>query len=98
MHNKFTEEFERASGGAFPMLKFRSALYQKDKGILTVRFLISAYDARSFDDDKKKKVDEVLSEIFAGVDVHAEYIRTFADEGTVRNKVMEYFNATNAKT
>lgn len=96
MHNKFTEEFERASGGAFPMLKFRSALYQKDTGILTVRFLISAYDARAFDDDKKKKVDEVLSEIFAGVDVHAEYIRTFADEGTVRNKVMEYFNATNA--
>ena len=48
MHNKFTEEFERASGGAFPMLKFRSALYQKDTGILTVRFLISAYDARAF--------------------------------------------------
>lgn len=93
--NKFTEEFERHTGGAFPMLKFRSACYQKDTGMLAVRFLISAYAARAFGDDQKKKVDDVLKEMFAGVDVHAEYIRTYADDGTVRNKVAEYFNSHN---
>ncbi len=95
MHNKFTEEFEKLTGGAFPMLKFKSASYQKDVGTLAVRFLISAYDARAFDDECRKKVDETLKKIFAGVDVRAEYIRTFADESTVRNKIAEFFNTHN---
>ena len=95
VQNKFTEEFEAVTNGAFPMLKFKSAAFQKDIGTLTVRFLISAYSARAFDADMKKRVDDALAGIFPGIPVHAEYIRTYADDGTVRNKVSEYFNAHN---
>lgn len=95
VQNRFTEEFERVTAGAFPMLKFKSAAYRRDTGVLSVRFLISAYDARSFSEEQKAKVDAALSSVFAGIDVHAEYIRTYADESTVRNKVSEYFNSHN---
>src|SRR5699024_1472311 len=95
VHNKFTEEFDSVTNGAFPMLKFKSATFQRDLNALTVRFLISAYSARAFGDDEKKRVDEALKDIFPGVDAHAEYIRTYADDSTVRNKVSEYFNSHN---
>ena len=95
MQNGFTEEFEKVTSGAFPMLKFKSATFQRDLNALTVRFLISAYSARAFGDDEKKRVDEALKDIFPGVDAHAEYIRTYADDSTVRNKVSEYFNSHN---
>lgn len=95
MQNKFTEEFAKVTEGAFPMLKFKSATYEKAVGVLTVRFLISAFDARSFDDEMKTKVDDALKSIFNGVCVRAEYIRTFADESTVRNKIAEFFNLRN---
>lgn len=95
MQNKFTEEFAKATQGAFPMLKYKNATYEKETGTLTVRFLISAFDARSFTDEMKEKVLEALKGIFRGVGVHAEYIRTFADENTVRNKIAEFFNLRN---
>lgn len=95
MQNRFTEEFAKVTKGAFPMLKFKSATYEKAVGVLTVRFLISAFDARSFDDGMKEKVNDALKEMFNGVAVHAEYIRTYADENTVRNKVAEFFNLHN---
>lgn len=77
MREKFTEEFQKITEGGFPMLKYKSATYVKATGELTVRFLISAYDSRSFGDDMKKKVDEALEKMFHGVGAHAEYISEF---------------------
>lgn len=95
MQNGFTEEFEKVTSGAFPMLKFRNATYTRDMGTLIVRFNISAYSARAFTDEQKKEVNEALKKIFNGIVVKAEYVRTFADETTVKNKVLEFFNLRN---
>ena len=50
---KFFEEFTAKSNGAFPELKFNSATYYKDKHALDVRFIISAFDSKLYDDKKK---------------------------------------------
>ena len=95
MQNKFTEEFERVTDGEFPELKFKSATYERATGMLTVRFMISAFDARSLVEERRQRVESAVADICPGVAVKAEFIRTYADEGTVRNKILEYFNAHN---
>lgn len=95
MQNKFTEEFERVTDGEFPELKLKSATYERATGMLTVRFMISAFDARSLVEERRQRVESAVADICPGVAVKAEFIRTYADEGTVRNKILEYFNAHN---
>lgn len=92
---KFVEEFGKATGGEFPMLKFNSATYIKDKRKLQVRFIISAFDVRSFTQAQQDKVAAVVEEMFNGIETEIIYIRTYADENTVKNKVLEFFNLRN---
>lgn len=95
MKTKFFEEFSARSKGEFDMLKLNSAIYYKDKRELVVKFIISAFEVRDFNDESKNKVEKILNEMFSGVSVRVEYIRTYADQGVVKNKVLEFFNRTN---
>ncbi len=92
---KFFEEFTKRSNGEYPMLKFNSATYYKQNRELIVRFIISAFEVRSFDDNSKAKVLKIISDMFDGVNVSVQYIRTYADVNVVKNKVLEFFNRTN---
>lgn len=92
---KFYQEFLKASNGAYPMLKFNSATYFKDKRELIVRFIISAFEVRNFDAEKENEVKALIEGIFPGVKVAVQYIRTYADKNVVKNKVLEYFNKYN---
>ena len=95
MPTKFFEEFTIKSKGEFPMLKLNSATYYKDKRELVVKFIISAFEVRSFDEESKKKVLDIIRQMFSGVDVSVQYIRTYADNYVVKNKVLEFFNRNN---
>lgn len=95
MATKFFEEFTIRSKGEFPMLKLNSATYYKDKRELVVKFIISAFEVRSFDEESKKKVQSIIEQMFSGVSVSVQYIRTYADNNVVKNKVLEFFNRTN---
>ncbi len=95
MSTKFFEEFTMRSEGEFDMLKLNSATYYKEKRELVVKFIISAFEVQEFGDDKKSKVLDIIKSMFSGVDVSVQYIRTYADAGVVKNKVLEFFNRTN---
>lgn len=95
MATKFFEEFTVRSKGEFPMLKLNSATYYKDKRELVVKFIISAFEIRSFDEESKKRVQSIIEQMFAGVSVSVQYIRTYADNNVVKNKVLEFFNRSN---
>lgn len=89
---KFVEEFVKATNGKFPELKYNSAIYYKDVNELCVRFIISAFKLKDFDDKKKQEVQSVLDGLFNGVKVSVQYIKTYADAGVVSNKILEYLN------
>lgn len=95
MKTKFFDEFTMRTNGKFDMLKLNSATYHKDKRELIVRFIISAFEIHSFDDECKKEVQQVLEQMFSGVAVSVQYIRTYADTNVVRNKILEFFNGAN---
>ncbi len=92
---KFYEEFCVLTKNEFPMLKFNSATYFKDTKKLVVRFIISTFEFNQFGDDKKNKVVETIKSMFDGVDVQVEYVKAYADNGVVKNKIIEFFNKTN---
>ncbi|MEG2274157.1 MAG: hypothetical protein RSC44_02385, partial [Clostridia bacterium] len=92
---KFFQDFTTMSAGEFPMLKFSSATYLKAKRELVVRFIISAFDKKEFDESKQAKVLKVLEMMFDGIKVEAQYINTYADVSLVKNKIVEYFNKYN---
>lgn len=89
------EEFTIKSKGEFPMLKLNSATYYKQQRELVVKFIISAFEVRAFDEESKKKVQSIIEEMFSGITVSVQYIRTYADANVVKNKVLEFFNRTN---
>ena len=97
---KFVEEFERLTDGQFPMLKLHSADYKFDQNsntsTLEVKFIISAYELKLFTEDQKQKVESVVQKMFNGVETKVSFIRTFADEMVVKNKVLEFLNSRNA--
>lgn len=95
MKTKFFEEFTQRTNGEYSMLKLNSATYYKDKRELVVKMIISAFEVHSFDEESKKKVHSVISEMFPGVNVSVQYIRTYADNNVVKNKILEFFNRTN---
>lgn len=92
---KFFETFTIKSKGEFPMLKLNSATYYKDKRELAVRFIISAFEVRDFTDESKNKVQSIVESMFPGVKVSVQYIRTYADNNVVKNKILEFFNRYN---
>ncbi len=94
---KFVEEFQRETKGAFPMLKFCGATYYQKANELTVRFLISAFDYKNFIEDKDAQttVQNVVAGMFGGIKTTVQYVKTYADESVVRNKILEYFNSAN---
>ncbi len=95
---KFVEEFTRVTNGEFGMLKFCGATYYKATAQLTVRFLISAFDYKSFMDDPEaqKRVESAVAGLFGGLKTSVQYIKTYADDAVVRNKTLEFFNANNS--
>ncbi len=95
MRVKFDDEFRTASQGAFPMLKFHSATYQKAARKLVVRFMIEAGEAKNFHDEQRKKVADIVAAMFKGIDSEVQYIRTYADEETVRTRIYAFFNEKN---
>lgn len=95
MNTRFFEEFTIKSKGEFPMLKLNSATYYKQQRELVVKFIISAFEVRSFGEDDKKKVQSIVEEMFSGVNVNIQYIRTYADNNVVKNKILEFFNRSN---
>lgn len=95
MTTKFFEEFRLRSKGEFDMLKFNSAVYYKEQRELVVKFIISAFEVKDFDDECKAKVQKIIEDMFSGVKVSVQYIRTYADASVVKNKVCEFFNRTN---
>lgn len=95
MKTKFFEEFTQRTNGKFDMLKLNSATYHKDKRELLVRFIISAFEVHSFTEENVKEVQAVIEQMFPGVSVGVQYIRTYADANVVKNKVLEFFNASN---
>lgn len=95
MRVNFDDEFRKASQGAFPMLKFHSATYIKAGKKLTVRFMIEASAAKNFDSDMQRRVSETVAKMFDKIATAVEYIRTYADDETVRTQIYAFFNKTN---
>ena len=95
---KFIEEFNRVTNGAFPMLKFSGATYLKASQELTVKFLISAFEYKEITEnsDTLSKIEGAVASICPGIKTSVKFIKTYADEAVVRNKVLEYFNAGNS--
>ncbi len=94
--NKFTEHFSRLSGGEYDeVIKLNNAEYDEGKRALVVRFNISSANLARFTDDDKNKIKDMVQSMFEGVAVTVEYVKAFADENVVRNKVLEYFNSHN---
>ena len=40
-------------------------------------------------------MQSIIEQMFSGVSVSVQYIRTYADNNVVKNKVLEFFNRTN---
>lgn len=95
MTTKFFEEFKKASEGKFEMLKFASANYAKSTRVLEIKFIIDAFEMRKFTDDDKKEVQKICEQLFDGVKVSVVFLKSYADENVVKNKVVEFFNKNN---
>jgi len=93
MKTKFFEEFEKVTDNAFPMLKLNGAVYDKAARKLSVRFIISAFDAGSFSEEKKSEVFSAVQRIFPGIEVEVQYIRTYADDILVKSRVLEFLKS-----
>ncbi|MDE5601352.1 MAG: hypothetical protein K2J16_02535, partial [Clostridia bacterium] len=95
METKFYEKFVEATNEAFPMLKLNGATYYKAEKKLVVRFIISALVIASFDETKKTAVFEAVQNLFPGVKVEVQYIRTYADYSLVKNKITDFLSNSN---
>ncbi len=95
METKFFEKFKEITGNKFDMLKFSSATYDKTSRVLDVKFIINTFEIRTFADDERAEVLRVCQSMFDGVKVNVSYQKSYADEGVVRNKVIEFFNKNN---
>ena len=100
MSIKFVEEFERLANGKFPMIKFQSADYiRKTEGDteLEIKFMISPIDIKNFTEDQKQEVESIVSKIVnTGIKVNVTYVKAFADEKVVKNKIIEFLNSNNS--
>lgn len=95
MYTKFYDEFTKATDGKFKVLKLSGAKYLRAKNLLTVNFIISAFEIQDFGDEKKAEVLKNVQKLFPGVDVEIVYTRTYADAGVVKNKILEFLNKNN---
>lgn len=95
MYTKFYDEFTGKTNGKYKMLKLSGAKYEKALNMLTVNFVISAFEVQNFTDEQKSEVKNIISQIFPGVDVTVTYTRTYADNFVVMNKILEFLNKNN---
>ena len=92
---KFQTQFQKVTGGRFPMLKLRSATYVRATRRLTVRFMIDAASVKSFSREDEEAVAAAVAEMFGSIDTSVEYIRTHADRDTVMARIVAFFNEFN---
>lgn len=95
MYTKFFDEFVRATDGKFPMLKLSGAKYSRGKNLLSVNFIISAFEIQQFSDVQRSEVLNAVKSLFPGIDVEIVYTRTYADASVVKNKILEFLNKNN---
>ncbi len=95
MKTKFYDEFVAATDGKFPMLKLNGALFDKRANSLTVKFIISAFEISGFSEENKAEVLKTVQSLFPGISVEVQYIRTYADNAVVKNRILEYLNTNN---
>lgn len=94
---KFIDEFLKITQGAYPELKLRGAIYYQASKELSVQFLLNAFEYKKFTEDSSKTegVQRAVEALFPGIKVAVSYIKTYADETVVKNKILEYCNANN---
>ena len=96
---KFYEEFLKLSKNEFPMLKFHSADYsfnqQTQQETLQVRFLISAFEMKNLTDSKKEQISNIVASMFPDLLTSVTYIKAYADENVVKNRLLEFLNSKN---
>ena len=88
--NNFNEQFQLKTRGAYPFLKFVKAVYSKGKKTVKLDFLrsTSMYDGQ-FNDEMRKEVERFVQAMMPeGVYYEIVYQKTYADENTVKNKVV----------
>lgn len=90
--NNFNEQFQLKTRGAYPFLKFVKAVYSKGDKTVRLDFLrsTSMYDGQ-FNDEMRKEVERFVQAMMPeGVYYEIVYQKTYADENTVKNKVVQY--------
>ena len=96
---KFYEEFLTLSKSEYPMLKFHSADYSYNKELqketLQVKFMITAFDIKNLTEAQKENISNIIQSMFPDVLTSVTYIRTYADENVVKNKLLEFLNTNN---
>ena len=95
MTTKFFEEFKNAGGSKYDMLKFSSAIYDKNSHTLDIKFIIDAFEIRQFGEEEKADVLRICKTLFSGVNLTVSYQKSYADDNVVKNKVIEFFNKNN---
>lgn len=96
---RFYEEFLTLSKNEFPMLKFHSADYsystEEQVETLQVKFLISAFKMKDLTEEKKEQIANIIAGMFPDVKTSVFYIKAYADETVVKNKLLEFLNSKN---
>ena len=90
--NNFNEQFQLKTRDAYPFLKFVKAVYTKNNKTVRLDFLrsTSMYDGQ-FNDEMRKEVERFVQAVMPeGVYYEIVYNKTYADENTVKNKVVQY--------
>ena len=96
---KFYEEFLTLSKNEYPMLKFHSADYSYNKELeqetLQVKFMVNAFEIKNLTEAQKEKISNIIQSMFPDVLTSVTYIRTYADDNVVKNKLLEFLNTNN---
>lgn len=92
IENNFNEQFHKQTRGAYPFLKFVKAIYSKNEKTVRLEFLrsTSMFEGQ-FTDKMRQEVERFVSAMMPeGVYYEINCNKTYADENTVKNKVVQY--------
>lgn len=92
---KFLENLNAATSGRYTFLRLNNAEYVKSGKELRLRLIYPSEQSAVFTDADKTVVTDAVREMYPGVSVRLEFVKTFADKSTVTNKVVEYLNDNN---
>lgn len=90
--NNFNEQFVKQTRGAYPFLKFVKATYVKGEKTVKLDILrsTSMFEGQ-FTAEMQTEVERFINAMLPdGVYFEVNYIKTYADENTVKNKVVQY--------